>query len=91
MQFTRTDINETFSNGVRVSAETTEVDITADVVTLDLHTKARAALTANATFLALASPTNPQVLAQVQRLTRETSAIIRLLIAGDLLNDTSGT
>lgn len=65
--------------------------LTAQTNTADLAAKARAALTANANFLALASPTNPQVLAQVQRLTRETSAIIRLLIAGDLLNDTSGT
>jgi hypothetical protein len=57
----------------------------------DIESKARAALQANATYLALASPTNPQVVAQVNRLTRECSALIRLLLAGDLLLDNSDT
>ena len=51
-----------------------------------LRAKASAALTANATFLAIASPTNAQTLAQVQRLTRECTALIRLLI-GDVSVD----
>jgi len=45
-----------------------------------LRSRAGQALTANATFLALASPSNAQVLAQVQTLTRECSALIRLLL-----------
>lgn len=54
-----------------------------------LRDRAAQALTANATFLALGVPTNAQVLTQVQRLTRECSALIRL--AMDLLDTTDGT
>ncbi len=43
--------------------------------------RARLALTQNATYLALATPTAAQETAQVNRLTRECSAIIRLLLA----------
>lgn len=55
----------------------------------DITTKARAALAANTAYLAIASPTNAQVVAQVARLTRECSAIIKLLL--DDLADTTGT
>ena len=41
--------------------------------------KANAALAANATFLAIASPTNAQVLAQTRLLTRQVNARIRLV------------
>lgn len=55
----------------------------------DLRGKARQALTVNATFLALSTPTNAQVVTQTQRLTRECSILIRLLMG--LLDDTAGT
>ena len=58
---------------------------------LALNAKANAALAANATFLALGAPTNPQVLAQVQLLTREVNALIRLALSGDALLDTTNT
>jgi hypothetical protein len=54
-----------------------------------LRSRAQAALTVNAAFLALASPTNAQVVAQVQRVTKECSALIRLAL--NLMDDVSGT
>ena len=54
--------------------------------------RARAALTANAAFRALQSPTNAQVLAQVRRLTAQSSALIRLTLNElDTIDDTNGT
>lgn len=54
-----------------------------------LRDKARQAIAVNDTFLALPAPTNAQVLLQVQRLTRENTALIRLVIGA--LDSTSGT
>jgi hypothetical protein len=54
-----------------------------------LIAKARQALNANATYLALASPTNAQNLAQIRLLTREATALIRLTIGA--LETTDGT
>jgi hypothetical protein len=51
-----------------------------------LRTQARQAMDANRTFLALASPTNAQTLAQVKALTRQVQALIRFT-----LDDLSGT
>jgi hypothetical protein len=54
-----------------------------------LRAKAAQALATNADFLALASPTNAQTLAQVKTLTRECNAVIRLLLGH--LDTTDGT
>ena len=60
--------------------------------TRTVEDRARAALTANATFRALQSPTNAQVLAQVRRLTAECSGLIRLMLNElDTIDDTNGT
>lgn len=55
----------------------------------DLTQKARSAIASNNVFLNIQAPTNAQVITQVQRLTRENTAIIKLLFG--LLEDTTGT
>lgn len=54
-----------------------------------IRNRAQTALTTNATYLALASPTNAQVIAQVRALTMECNGLIRLLLGQ--LDSTSGT
>lgn len=54
-----------------------------------LEERAATALAANATFLAIATPTNAQTLAQVKTLTKECTALIRLAL--NLLDSTDGT
>lgn len=51
----------------------------ANLLTVIQH--ANAALTANATFLAIVSPTNAQLAAQAKLLTRECNGLIRFLLA----------
>lgn len=51
--------------------------------------RARTALTANATYLALGNPTAAQNLAQIRSLTRQCSALIRLAL--NQLDTTDGT
>jgi len=81
---TQTHYTERTVNGVVVSSTPVVVDITQEWVTNDLRTKGLAALTANQTYLALASPSTAQNTAQIKRLTRECSALIRLLLGGGL-------
>lgn len=65
--------------------------LTADANGATVRSRAQAALTANATFLAISgTPTNAQILAQVRQLTKENNAVIRLLLPG-LLSDISDT
>jgi len=75
-------------------AENAEADARATAATITtseaaLLAKAATALTTNATFLAIGSPSNAQAVAQVKALTRQVNALIRLA-RRDLLS-TDGT
>jgi molecular chaperone DnaK (HSP70) len=61
----------------------------ADANAQDLQNKARNAIQTNNTFLGLANPTTAQVTTQVQNLTKENTALIKLMLG--LLDDTAGT
>lgn len=63
------------------------VDRTANQTTL--QAKAQQALTANATFQAIGSPSNAQIAQQVQSLTKQCNGLIRLLL--NALDSTTGT
>lgn len=62
---------------------------TAAVNEKSLRDKAATALTANATYLGIASPTNAQNLAQIRSLTRQMNALIRITVRA--LDTTTGT
>lgn len=98
------DVAGTFTtwdtNGVQISQRALTADevallasesavITGTTNQATLQSRAQSALAANATFLGLASPTQAQTLAQVQLLTKECNALIRLAL--NLLDSTAGT
>ena len=64
-------------------------DDPADVAARTIEDRLRQALTANAAYLALATPTAAQQRAQLERLTRECTALIRRELSE--LDDTAGT
>ena len=78
----------TFRNGVAVE----HVDIPDDpteVAARTIEDRLRQALDANRTYLAIATPTAAQQRAQLARLTRQNTALIRRLLRD--LTDTSDT
>lgn len=86
MPITRTDTNEITRDGVVIGSTSVVVDITAGTVERNTLTTSRQAFVANRTYLAIAAPTNAQVVAQVRALTRQNQGLIRL-VARDLLTD----
>lgn len=85
MTKTRTDTNQVFNrSGQLLSSTPVVVDITQEWVTNDLRAKGIAAIAANQTYLALASPTTAQNTAQIKKLTRECNALIRLILGGGM-------
>jgi hypothetical protein len=64
-------------------------DQTRDEAKRTVAERAAAALDINAAFLAIASPTNAQTLAQVKALTRQTSGLIRMAL--NQFDSTDGT
>jgi hypothetical protein len=65
------------------------LDILNDNNEAALQSKMKDAVVANKAFLAIQTPTNAQVVAQVRSLTRQSTAIIKML--GHDLSDTDGT
>lgn len=78
-----------FTAAENTAADQQAVETTRQTNRATIEQKAVDALAANATYLAIASPTNAQNAAQVKLLTRECTATIKLLL--NLLDDTTGT
>lgn len=80
---------EVFLDGAHFGFEEEFAPIPADVNQAALQQQIGNALATNIAFLGLTAPTQAQAVAQVQRLTREVTALIRL--AAGLLDTTDGT
>lgn len=76
-------------DGVSVTPRVPTPNETADANAASLKQKGFAAFASNQTFLAIVSPTQGQTLAQVQSLTKQVNALLKL--ATGLLQDTNGT
>ena len=78
-------VNRPFTAEENAIADALAVQDTQNANKQALLQKAAAALTANASFLALASPTTAQAVTQVKALTRQVNALIKLAV-NDLAN-----
>jgi hypothetical protein len=78
-------LNGTLEVGTDIETILTPTEANRDAI----RDRARSALATNATFLAITSPTNAQNATQIKALTRECSALIRLLLS--LTDTTDGT
>lgn len=81
MAIFRTYRNQTWDrDGNLVEDVEVQVDVTEEVNGDTIRQAAVAALAANKTFVALASPSNAQNAAQVKALTRQMNGLIRLIL-----------
>lgn len=95
-RITVTDLDEVYRDGALVESTPVERDVTAEVVEFSLHDKARKWLPVNRAYLATtpsatAAARISALEAQVALLTRQCTALTRLLIRADLLDDAAGT
>jgi hypothetical protein len=65
----------TLDEGLAATAQLAQIDTNEQTIGQQVE----AALVSNATYLAIASPTTAQAVAQVRKLTQQTNGIIRLL------------
>jgi hypothetical protein len=79
----------TNAQGVEIGFDDEHIPTPEETNAATLRANAQTALAANATYLAIATPNAAQIAAQVNRLTRECTAIIRLLLG--VLDSTDGT
>ena len=77
------------SQGVQIGVDEEAIPTTVDINSATMRSRAINALTANGNYLAVGTPTNAQVVAQVAALTKECSGIIRLMLGQ--LDDITGT
>lgn len=78
-----------YTQQVQLAAAAQAAAAIAEPNRVSITAKASAAIAANITYLGIATPSAAQVSAQVALLTRENTAIIRLLLGK--LDDTAGT
>lgn len=75
--------------GTEIGFDVEHIPTPVEIVADTLRGRAAAALAANASYLAIGTPTAAQVAAQVRALTRQDNALIRLLVG--LLDTDEGT
>lgn len=75
------NVQEYDATGALVADRVETITVSTESVNrLSLEDSARTALANNRTFLAVTSPTNAQIAAQVKALSRQNNALIRLLL-----------
>lgn len=79
----------TDAQGVQIGFDEERILTVTETNEVTIRANAATAIAANATYLAIGSPSAAQVAAQVTRLTRECSGVIRLLLG--VFDSTSDT